>query len=220
MSKQNQNEINSFITEINKVRTNPKEYAKILLSYEKYFNNKIFHPPELNIAIETNEGFSAFKEAANDLLNTHPLEPLANKQLLNDIAYDILKENTDKVNEDLDINKIISHHGEYFGPFAHAIDFGSSTIQLTICSLLADESDKNRPNRKNLLNSKFKLIGVSHGKQKEYGFISVFCFSRHFFAKGEDHGELSDDCYENKNPEVKGKNEMKSLLSQLKAAKK
>jgi hypothetical protein len=214
------NQPTSFIDEVNKVRTNPKEYSKILLSYEKYFNNKIFHPPELKIGIETNEGFSAFKEAAEELVKTKPLEPLSNKSLLNDIAYDILTQNTDTINEDLDINKIISQHGEYFGPFAHSIDFGSSTVQLCICNLLADESSQSRPNRKNILSQKYKLIGVSHGKQNEYGVATVLCFSRHFFGKGEDHGELSDECYENKNPEIKGKGEMKSLLSQLKAGKK
>lgn len=184
-----------LIKEINSVRINPKSYADKLMAYEKYFDNKVFRYPG-HIALMTNEGFSAVKEAADFLYQIKSIGGLKEHTLMNDVAYDMMKVNNSDTGNAFDIDEIIKSHGEYVGSFAQSIDFGSLLPELVVLHLLADDGDLSRGNRENLLNSNFKLIGVSNGNHKKYNKLTVICLARHFFAKGEDHGVLSDDCYE------------------------
>ncbi len=201
-----------LIKEINFVRQNPKLYADKLLKYEKYFDAKVFRYPG-HIALMTNEGFGAIKEAADLLYKISAIGPLKEHTLMNDVAYDMMKVNNSDSGNAFDIDGIIKSHGEYIGSFAQSIDFGSLLPELVVLHLLADDGDLSRGNRENLLNPKFKLIGVSNGNHKKYNKLTVICLARHFFAKGEDHGELSDDCYEKGTFQVVEKGESKSQYS-------
>ena len=68
-------------------------------------------------------------------------------------------------------------------------------------NLIVDDGDTTRSNRKNILNPKFRLVGLASVSHKEFQNCTVLCYARHFFNKGEKIGELSDDNYEDKNKE-------------------
>lgn len=184
-----------IIKEINFLRTHPKDYADKLLSFEKYFENKIFKFPGQN-GILTKEGFDALKEAADKLKSLSPLNSLTIHPLITKISHDIMNEVIEDTTSQTNLGDVIAKHGEFVGPFAQASGFGSPTAELVVVHLISDDGDSSRGNRENLLNKKFKLIGAANGKHKKYNTVSVVCFARHFFGIGEEHGVLSDDCYE------------------------
>ena len=130
------------------------------------------------------------------------------------ISEDSLKEiqkfqDVSQMNE-LDIDSIIEKHGQVIGAFAQAVDFGSTLAELAIANLFVDDGDQTRGNRQNLLNPKFKLIGVSTGSHKAYQNSTVILFARHFFEKGVKPGDLSDDNYTTESP--KRSNLLSSLI--------
>lgn len=184
-----------LIKEINFVRTNPKQYAEKLLSNEKYYENSILRFPGIT-AIQTHEGFKALKEAADVLYNLKPLQPLENNILLKDVSFDILSKNKSGVGNVIDIDEILNKHGQLVGIYANSIDFGSASAELVVLHLLADDGDSSRGNRENILNNKFKLIGISHGQHKTYKYVTTICFARHFFDKNVQIDTLSEDNYE------------------------
>ena len=172
--------------------------------FTHYFKGKVFKYPEVTIRIMTTEGVTAYEEAIKYLENQEPLEPLVYSSGLFHIAEDSLKEiqkfqDIGQMN-DLDIDSLIENHGQVIGAFAQAVDFGSSLAELAIANLFVDDGDQTRGNRQNLLNPKFKLIGVATGNHKAYQYSTVILFARYFFEKGVKPGDLSDDNYTAESP--------------------
>ncbi len=195
--------ITSIIDEINFLREYPQKYAEKLNSFIKYFKGKVFKYPEV-VRIMTTEGASAYEEAINFLESQDSLPPLLRNSGLFHIAEDSLKE-IQRFNDigqmnDLDIDSLIGKHGQVIGAFAQAVDFGSSLAELAIANLFVDDGDKSRVNRYNLLNPKFKLIGIATGIHKSYQNSTVILFARHFFEKGVKPGDLFYDNYTTESP--------------------
>lgn len=190
-----------LIDEINKARVSPQAYAEKLLGFEKNFKDKVFRIPG-QTAIMTNEGFAAFKEAAKHLKSIKSLSPLTPNKYLTRIAEDSLQYAQNDTQPDLD--SLIDKYGQIIGAFSQATDFGSPNPELVVINLLVDDGDVNRGNRQNILSSKFKIAGAATGSHKQYKYSSIVTFARHFFATGEEVGDLSDECYE-KEPKVSNK---------------
>jgi hypothetical protein len=187
------------INEINQVRTNPQKYAEKIRKYKAYFKGKILKVPEI-IPIMTTEGPSAFEEAARFLDNLDAMEPLKYSAGLTHVAHDALKDiqKFDDIDQlsDLGLDTYINNHGQILGHLAQAVDFGSSIPELVVINLLVDDGDLNRGNRDNIINPKYKLVGVSTGNHPVYHNCTVVIYCRHFYEKDQDPGELSDENYE------------------------
>lgn len=194
---------NSFesqvLKELNIARTNPKEFCKKILEYERYFEDKVLKVPG-HTPIQTFEGFQSFKEAAEFLSNTSNTSPLIANSYLTRIAEDALGVVTQSSDIDailgLNIEPFIEKHGKVVGIFNETIDYGSETPELVVINMIVDDGDLSRPNRSAALNPKFKIVGVAVGSNKSYKNCTLVTYARHFFAKNEEIGDLSDDNYE------------------------
>lgn len=155
---------NTFFSErvisiINNIRNNPSEYSEELKSYKKYFNRNILYYPNHPFPIATTEGYSAVTNAIEDLSsmtnsNTNTLS-LSNELSL--ACNDLLNNNTN--NETIDI--IISKYCKVFGKIEEITEYGSYLPEVLIYSLIVDDGDLSRKNRRILLNPLFKYIGLS-----------------------------------------------------------
>mmetsp|Transcript_17116 Transcript_17116/g.17788 ORF Transcript_17116/g.17788 Transcript_17116/m.17788 type:complete len:285 (+) Transcript_17116:21-875(+) len=188
-----------ILKELNLARQKPKEMAEKLMGYEKYFKGDIMRIPG-QTAIKTTEGFAAFKQAADHLNQAESLGPLIFNTYLSKIAeeaFSIIEKSGDAdAANNINLDELISKHGQIAGQFSQAVDFGSSTPELVAVNLLVDDGDQNRGNRSNILNGKFSIIGIASGKHTTFHHCTVITYARHFIPTGEDPGNLSDDCYE------------------------
>lgn len=183
----------NFIKELNLVRTNPISYANKLLEYESLFRDNILylrnHKP-----IMFREGFKIFREASNYLMRCIPMSPLIVNPSLTNISNDIFN------NKSLKIEDAIEKYGQVVGEFSYVEDSGSSTYEALLLNLLIDDSDSNRPNRRNLLNKSHRAIGIYHNQNKdnhnEVIYSTSISFARRFYMKNEEIGELSDENYD------------------------
>jgi hypothetical protein len=207
---------NSILKEINFARTKPKEYAEKLLGFKENFKGDILRIPG-HTAIKTLEGFKAFEEAADVLNKQSPLGPIIFNTFLSKISEDALavisnSDDADAANT-IDLDELISKHGQIAGQFSQAVDFGSFSSETVVINLLVDDGDVNRGNRANILNPKFCILGIATGKHKTFHNVTVICFARHFIPTGEDPANLSDDCYETNDEKTNREN---SKLSEQK----
>jgi hypothetical protein len=210
--KQNEDFRLRVINEINQVRANPQKYAEKIRKYKSYFKGKVLKVPEI-IPIMTTEGASAFEEAARFLDNLTYLEPLKYNAGLTHVAHDALVDiqkldDIDQLSE-LSLDTYINRHGQIVGHLAQAVDFGSSIPELVVINLLVDDGDLNRGNRDNIINPKYKLVGVSTGHHPVYHNCTVIMYCRHFYDTNQDPGELSDENYEKEKANVKEVKEQK-----------
>jgi uncharacterized protein YkwD len=193
------------IDEINFVRRNPQSYAEKIRKFATYFKGKILKIPETT-PIMTSEGAKAFEEAAFYLDNLDSLPNLKYCPGLAHSAHEALLDiqKYEDINEldILNIDAYLSKHGKVVGHFAQAVDFGSSSPELVVINLLVDDGDNSRGNRMNILDPKFKLIGVSTGNHLVYHNCTVLMYASHFFNNNESPGELSDENYESEEEEV------------------
>ena len=170
--------INKFSKEtldlINKIRKDPKNYAKTILDNIQYIiseNGKTLFKKKVKVLL--NRGAPAFQEAANELQNMKPMEELVMKpeiiiplpQEEKQIADNILLRNkVNQIRENYNVNVY----------FKNMIKNPEKAVLL----LIVDDS-VNSPGkkRKAILNPEFKKIGID-SKFIGHVFVSYFSFSK------------------------------------------
>ena len=162
--------------EMNNVRKNPNSYADKILGYKSYFKGNVMYIPGNKTGISTEEGFPAFEEAAKFLKSAQPVGELKPSKALGRVANDYLEIighcDPEKIN-DIELDPIIKKYGSFSGTFNNAMDFGSSTPELVVISLIVSDGDSTRSNREFLTNSELKKVGTATGKHDSYGTLTI-----------------------------------------------
>lgn len=172
------------VLELNKVRSNPPQYAKTQLTRLKsyYLGNSINYPGR--IIIYSREGVKAVDECINVLLKTKPMGIFSPSEGLSKAARDHVK--------DQSISNKTGHYGkDGSSPFdrmnrygkwlymaAENIDYGYDQADLIVMSLLVDDGVPDRGHRTNILNPNLKVVGVASGKHRTYRHMLVMDFAK------------------------------------------
>jgi len=162
--------------ELNILRTNPKKYADKIRTYLKYFEGKVINIPGRKAGIATVEGPRAYEDAINYLDRQKVLEPFGPSKALFRISKDFLQKIQRKNIEDaddVDMEKLISKYGTFYGDFSRATDFGSQTPEQVLINLLVSDGDPTREQRTSLFNSSYKLVGICKGSHKTFPHCTV-----------------------------------------------
>lgn len=175
------------IEEFNLLRTNPQMYANKVRKYATYFKGKVLQIPGGD-NIMTQEGPDAYEEAAKFLDNFTKVDALTYNPGLTHAAHDFLTAvstlETDKMGE-LNLESYIEKHGEVEGHLGLSNDFGSNIPELVIINLVVDDGDAKRGNRNNILDGKFKQIGVAKGSHTVYQHCTVIFYAQNFKTSKE-----------------------------------
>jgi uncharacterized protein YkwD len=172
-----------LILEINRLRTDPNEYArKFLIPIRSYYRNYILQYPG-EIGIVTTEGVSALEECIKVLMLSPKMSPLIPKKGLTLAARDQVKDQatTGAVGHtgsdgSSSIDRI-SRYGKWDITAGENIDYGNADARKIVIDLVVDDSVASRGHRANLLNGKYKYIGVAVGTHKKYRHMSVMDFA-------------------------------------------
>lgn len=167
---------------INKIRQNPKHYAKIIeeeinhiiVEKNKYYpkKNKIIYKNKMKVALD--KGESAFREAIKELKNMEPMEPLIlrkeNCLTLPDNMEDyenshFLKDKVKEKSENIHINLFYKER--------------VSDPEISVLLMIIDDRNKkdSGKKRKAILNKDYKYIGIT-SKYIDDNFISYYSFSK------------------------------------------
>ena len=181
----------------NELRENPQSFIPKLKECFKHFRKKIFHPPGED-PIQTYEGIDAIDDAIQFLKTQKPVEPLEYNdgiaQACKDHVLDIGTKGltTHEGSDDLNISDRIEKYVEWDGVTAESIDFGFKIPENIILNLLIDDGVKNRYQRYNLLNDKFKYIGIGAGPHIKYGSCIVIGYAMNIRALGTEPKNMSE----------------------------
>jgi hypothetical protein len=178
----------SVLTEINKARTNPKEYATKLKEYRKFYSGKYVEIPGKTKQI-TNEGILACDEAIDYLENVKSLPPLKISSGLSKAAKLMVNDQGTKGN--------IGHNGSngsspfdrmnLFGSWQNIagenISYGKSTAEEIVFQLLIDDGVSGRGHRINIFNREYTITGIGFGVHKKFNYMCVIDFAGGYTEK-------------------------------------
>ena len=171
------------VEEVNKIRLNPKTYSNKIRGYLSCFQGNVLRIPK-QPGLMTQEGPTAYREAADFLLSLPKLQPLSIDNGLTSVAQEMATELShyeefEQMNE-IDRDSIIEKYGHYEGQFGESTDFGSMTPEMVVINLLVDDGDKNRSNRKMLFKETYRKIGCGCAPHSTYKSVTVIMFATNF----------------------------------------
>lgn len=175
-----------LIKEINKARTNPFSYIKLINSYATYFTGKILKLPN-QPGFMTNEGISAYNEAANFLTTVKALPPMTYSPGLSHLAHDFIKDLA--LSEDLDVEENKSYIQNILNKYGNIIElkdirycsqFCSISAELFVINLIVCDGDIKREMRRTLFEEQFNFVGVATGRNFLYNSVTSVFFAHDF----------------------------------------
>ena len=179
-----------MILELNKVRTNPKQYAEEYIKpLIKYFSGAMFQRPG-EIPIVSYEGVKAVEECYAELLKTAPMGILMPEKGLSLAAKDHVRDQGEKGftghgGSDGSTPKTrMQRYGTMMG-YGENIAYSPTTPsgRNFVVDLLVDDGVKNRSHRTVMLKSSYTQVGVSIGKHNSnYKHMCVMDFAKDFKA--------------------------------------
>lgn len=153
---------------INEVRADPAAYAAKLRQYRGYFESNVVLLPGSDVGIRTREGVAAVDEAIAVLGRQAPLPPLlAVPELAQSArelaAHQALAGGTDHAAADGSNAKVRIKKRKGSGLMAEALSYGARDAAGVVRQMIVDDGIPSRPNRKILLESKYRKAGVACG---------------------------------------------------------
>lgn len=192
----NDNEIHNpivkdILTELNRVRRNPKKYAEEEIKPRlKCFDGKFYKAPG-QIPILTNEGASAVQECIDVLMKTKPMELLELEKGLCSAAQWLADDQakTGKTghygSDGSSPFDRINRYGKVLITAGENCAYGPKTGREIVAQLLIDDGVADRGHRINILKPEFKKVGIGYNNEANapYGTVSVMDFAGDYISK-------------------------------------
>ena len=166
--------------EINLARHVPNSVISNIITKFEYFNDKVYSPPG-EIPIETYEGDKALNEAIDFLKNQESLPVIVSNPLLQKVALEYaenITESGDLTQPHVDTNDTtpsqrISKVMRWSKMAGECIAVGCKSASDIVASLIIDDGDSDRSNRKVIFNENARLGGVVCIPHSVFGVLTV-----------------------------------------------
>jgi uncharacterized protein YkwD len=153
---------------INDVRADPPAYAAKLRQYRGYFEENVVLLPGSDVGLRTREGVAAVDEAIAALGRLKPLPPLQAVPQLAQSARELavhqaLVGGTGHAAADGSDAKVRIKKHKGSGLTAEALSYGARDAAGVVRQMIVDDGIASRPNRRILLEPKYRKAGVACG---------------------------------------------------------
>jgi uncharacterized protein YkwD len=153
---------------INEVRADPPAYAAKLRQYRRYFDENVVLLPGSDVGLRTREGVVAVDEAIAALSRQAPLPPLQAVPDLAESARELVAQQAlaggtgHAAADGSDAKARIKRH-KGSGLTAEALSYGARDAAGFVRQMIVDDGIASRPNRKILVEAKYRKAGVACG---------------------------------------------------------
>jgi len=172
----------AVVSEINKARTAPKDYASLLEQYKEYYDKKILKLPG-ETPILTKEGERGVVEAVRYLRSVKPVFPLNPSKGMSSGARDHVKDQGSsgftqhKGRDGSRASERVNRYGTWEKSIGENIVYGSDKARNIVMYLIIDDGVSGRGHRKTIFNPDFRVIGVACGHHLTYRTVCVITFA-------------------------------------------
>ncbi len=177
-----------ILAELNRARTSPRQYAKYISDFRKYYNGRLIRIPG-EIPINTQEGLTAVDEAITFLRNVTPCPPLKISRGLSAAAKAHVKDqgprgftSHDGTDNSSPFDRM-TRFGEIEGYWGENIGFGELSARQMVMQLIIDDGVPDRGHRRNIFKAAFRTVGIAFGEHLKYGTMCVMDFAGKFIEK-------------------------------------
>ena len=166
------------LDELNRVRSDPQDYAAGLERDLQYYHGNLFRRPGDDAALETREGTAAVREAIRILRQTKPMGTLRPSAGMTLGARDHVKDQAARglMNHKGTDGSMawdrVSRYGDWKTKISENMTFGPATPHDVVAALVVDDGISDRGHRKNILDPDVKVVGISCGPHKA---LRVMC---------------------------------------------
>jgi uncharacterized protein YkwD len=163
----------SIIGEMNRARSNPPAYRKVLLSWRSRFSGKKAKLSD-RLFLLTQEGTPAIDEAIQFLQKTRPVSTLKLSRGLTLAARDLVRDQgvrgtTGHQGSDGSTPfQRMARYGKWQKIAGENIAYGPATAQAVVRDLIIDDGVRDRGHRVNMFQPQFRLTGVACGYHRQY----------------------------------------------------
>ncbi|HEU4699127.1 MAG TPA: CAP domain-containing protein [Gemmatimonadales bacterium] len=164
----------AVLAEVNRVRTDPAGYAKLLEAMLPQFDGRLFRRPDQPSDLVTQEGAAAIEEAIRVLRRTAPLPPLAPAKGLTRAAAEHVRDQgkagtTGHVGFDGSSPATrAARHGEWLDRLTENIMYGATTAREVVVGLVVDDGVPGRGHRRNILDPEVRVAGAACGPHRTF----------------------------------------------------
>jgi uncharacterized protein YkwD len=192
------------ILEMNKVRTNPRQYAEqYIRPLLGYYNGSFYMPPNKGFSIQTSEGKRAVEECYNVLLTMQSVQILSPAEGLSFAARDLVIDqghtglvgHTESGGTTFDVRILRYGNGAIFGE--NIAYLPQSTGQEIVVGLLVDDGALDRGHRINIMHRDYNCAGVSIGPHQGYGIVCVIDFGQNYTTTSTSRQSYQNMAYPN-----------------------
>jgi uncharacterized protein YkwD len=173
-----------LLTEINLARARPQVYASYLAKLKPLFNGKEYKNGDL--AVTTEEGWSAVEDAIKFLRAAKPLGPLTVSHGLSLAALAHCKDQggsgtTGHKGTDTSlIEQRVKPFGTWQGGIGENITYGNESARERLLTWLIDDGFPSRGHRRRLMSADYRVAGVSCGPHPEFQSMCVITLAGGF----------------------------------------
>jgi len=206
--------LRQLVDEINRVRENPKSFIDRLEKYKGYFNGDKLKLPNLDYAIQTQEGVAPYDECIKYLRTAATSPRLVPSKGLTGMADELMKvllKDYGKLGS-VDMSALRSKYGTTSGYFNRIVQCGGTTPEQIVIHLLVCDGDKKRRQREAILNKESKRIGVASAEHESFSRATIIILVTSFESKNnsddsENYGGPSFEAPKKYEPEPQKKYE-------------
>lgn len=178
----------AILKELNYVRTDPEGYAKEMSVMCSHFEGTLYLPPS-GLRIQTVEGVAAVEECIAYLNLVAAAPPMCLDARMSAATEDHVcdlgasGEASHTGSDGSSMTDRLDRYGEWVGTCGENIALGFATAREIVTQLLIDDDVPARGHRSNIMNSAFRVVGISVGPSVSLRHVCVMDYAGGFSAK-------------------------------------
>ena len=171
-----------ILEEMNLARTDPRRYAGYVAELLPHFNGVLLRRPG-RVAIETNEGARAVREAVRALRATRPVPPLVVSKGMSEGARDHVRDqgksgHTGHAGRDgSTAADRVNRYGRWEVSVSENIAYGPPAARDVVIGLIVDDGIPDRGHRTVMFNPTSRVTGIACGKHPRFRQMCVITYA-------------------------------------------